>query len=244
MLFGCPVDWFFAPLAGILHLKVANFTFLLYVLTVRPAAPEGNSCLCSSRFGIAVSCLQCGPECVRRGCAARVLLQCCEGRCKANGLLLSWINCILSKQASPPITRGMGSEHIRSNRAWRMRPSGLEDALRYLICYLPQSPPGLNPPTLAGVCLAQSVTDTGRGFGLTWQLTGPHFLTDASFWNTTQKTVKEYNCIKLYGQRTGMDMIAKILESRKQMDHRFIQMEKVKTQAGSKGNLGWLKKTR
>lgn len=144
MLFGCPVDWFFAPLAGILRLKVANFTFLLYVLTVRPAAPEGNSCLCSSRFGIAVSCLQCGPECVRRGCAARVLLQCCEGRCKANGLLLSWINCILSKQASPPITRGMGSEHIRSNRAWRMRPSGLEDALRYLICYWPQSPPGLN----------------------------------------------------------------------------------------------------
>ena len=34
------------------------------------------------------------------------------------------------------------------------------------------------------------------------------------------------------------NMIAKILESRKQMDHRFIQMEKVKTQAGSKGNLG------
>ena len=33
-------------------------------------------------------------------------------------------------------------------------------------------------------------------------------------------------------------LIAKILESRKQMDHRFIQMEKVKTQAGSKGNLG------
>lgn len=146
MLFGCPVDWFFAPLAGILHLKVANFTFLLYVLTVRPAAPEGNSCLCSSCFGIAVSCLQCGPECVRRGCAARVLLQCCEGRCKANGLLLSWINCILSKQASPPITRGMGSEHIRSNRAWRMRPQWFRRCIKIPDLLLTAKPTWSEPP--------------------------------------------------------------------------------------------------
>lgn len=77
-------------MAGILHLKVTNFAFLPCVLTVRPASPEGNPCcLCSSRFGDAVSRLQRGPECVRRGCVARVLLQCREGRCEATGRLLT-----------------------------------------------------------------------------------------------------------------------------------------------------------
>ena len=77
-------------MAGILRLKVTNFAFLPYVLTVRPANPEGNPCcLSSSRFGDAVSCLQRGPKCVRRGCAARVLLQRREGMCEAKGLRLT-----------------------------------------------------------------------------------------------------------------------------------------------------------
>lgn len=58
----------------------------------------------------------------------------------------SRINCILSKQASPPITRGMGSEHIRSNRAWRMRPQWFRRCIKIPDLLLTTKPTWSEPP--------------------------------------------------------------------------------------------------